>query len=354
MPSGPDSVLHTAVILLSIVDETGDVLPHPVYGAQLQPRALPGIPAEVDPRVTWHEQEGRFDDNAAYSLRSPELDLRSLAFGPLPTTAMLSLRAAPAVFGLGLIEAISEASILEWADPEDSNGDGISGRPSLIWDPVAKKNRVGRFGWKARSVSLREQAAGAFSEDIGITSPVHPKERPTETQRKAWEAPSGGNPEIDDHKLDRVALYLQGLAVPARSASTTSVIQEGMELFAALGCADCHRPSLRTRSDVSPAALADEIIWPYTDLLLHDMGDALADNKPEGTASGREWRTPPLWGLSLLQVVSGHEQLLHDGRARNIEEAILWHGGEAEAAQRRYRALNAQERERLIQFVRSL
>ncbi|MBJ93667.1 MAG: thiol oxidoreductase [Rickettsiales bacterium] len=355
MPSGPERTLQTAVILLSVPGADGQTLvPHPVYGEQLQPKALPGIPAEVDPRVSWLEQAGQFDDGSPFSLRSPQLQLRSLGYGPLPAQARLSLRVAPAVFGLGLLEAVPKQDIIAWADPEDRNQDGISGRPRQLWDHSTGQQRLGRFGWKARNASLRQQAAGAFSEDIGISSPLHPREVPTAAQELAMQAASGGSPEVDDHKLDRVALYLKGLAVPARKVADLEQLEAGSELFAALGCAACHRPSMRTRSDAEPAALADQLIWPYTDLLLHDMGEGLADHKPSGNASGREWRTPPLWGLRLLPVVSGHEQLLHDGRARNVEEAILWHGGEAEAAQRAYRALPAADRTTLLAFLRQL
>jgi CxxC motif-containing protein (DUF1111 family) len=266
---------------------------------------------------------------------------------------MVSPRIAPAVMGVGLLEAVPAGDITARADPDDSDGDGISGRPNQVWDPVAEAMALGRFGWKAGQPTVRAQAAAAFVGDLGITSTLHPDQPCTAVEADCAAAPDGGMPELDDNKLDRVTFYNRTLAVPARRDVTDVAVQAGAQNFAELGCSSCHTPTMSTGDDDIPA-LAQQEIHPYTDLLLHDMGSRLADDRPEFAASGTEWRTAPLWGIGLVERVNGHTRFLHDGRARSLEEAILWHGGEAAAAQQGFRDLSATERAELIAFLESL
>jgi CxxC motif-containing protein (DUF1111 family) len=256
------------------------------------------------------------------------------------------------MIGLGLLEAIPAADILALADPEDSDGDGISGRPQLRVN-AAGDELLGRFGWKGDAPGIPEQVAGAFAGDLGLTSRLHPADDCTAAQPDCQEADSGGDPEVEDHILDLVILYSRAVAPPVRRAADAPEVRAGQALFDELGCAACHTPAHTT----GPAALAGhegQRIFPYTDLLLHDMGPGLADDRPLGQASGQEWRTPPLWGLGLIDEVSDHTRFLHDGRARNLTEAIVWHGGEAEESRDAFLGLSAAERAALLTFVEDL
>ena len=268
---------------------------------------------------------------------------------------MVSLRIANAVHGLGLLEAVLEADIRANADPDDADGDGISGRLNMVWDKTEQKLVLGRFGWKANQPSLRQQTADAFNGDIGITSPVNPRQNNTEAQReRVSSAPSGGEPELPENLLKHVVTYLRTLAPPAQRDTNDAAVIQGGQLFATLNCAKCHQPTLRTGEFPDVPELAHHPIHPYTDLLLHDMGAGLADGRPDGEATGTEWRTPPLWGMGLQQAVNGHTTLLHDGRARNTEEAILWHGGEAAKSQQDFLKLSPDDRAALLAFLDSL
>jgi CxxC motif-containing protein (DUF1111 family) len=274
---------------------------------------------------------------------------------------MLSPRVAPQMIGLGLLEAIAERDIEAAADPDDRDGDGISGRPNRVWSTLANSRRLGRFGWKAGSPSVDEQSQDAFAGDMGISVPLHPDGAGdcTERQIACRRAPNGNSPQYDDleaHRqvTDLVAFYSRHLAVPARRDHDSPEVLAGKRLFHQAGCSACHRPGYVTAADAADPALAGQRIWPYTDLLLHDMGEGLADHRPEGEASGREWRTAPLWGVGLTPQVSGHGSYLHDGRARNLLEAILWHGGEAEAAREAVRTMSREQRRQLLRFVESL
>jgi CxxC motif-containing protein (DUF1111 family) len=272
--------------------------------------------------------------------------------GPLGDV-LISPRIAPAVFGVGLLEGVPAAAIEAAADPDDEDGDGISGRVNHVLDPVTGERVLGRFGWKANVPSVRAQNAGAFAGDIGITSTVFPRQSCTPAQAECSAQPTGGDPEVDDAKLDQVTFYTRTLAVPARRAVAQAATRDGQRTFDELGCASCHTPEQRTgASDV--AALSEQVIRPYTDLLLHDMGAGLGDGRPDGEATGREWRTPPLWGIGLVETVNGHTRFLHDGRARNLLEAILWHGGEAAESRDRFAQLSADDRADLLAFLESL
>jgi len=256
--------------------------------------------------------------------------------------------------GMGLLEAIPEARLRELADPGDADGDGISGRLGQVWDAATGAPAVGRFGWKAEQPSVRAQVTGAFLGDIGITTGPRPVQECSVAQAECLAAPAGGAPELADDLLDKVVLYSQTLAVPVRTRWDDAEVLRGKALFARAGCAGCHTPSHLTRADAALPELAGQRIFPYTDLLLHDLGEALSDRRPVFAAAGSEWRTAPLWGLRLIAAVNQHERLLHDGRARGVAEAILWHGGEAVAAREAFRMMAADERAALLAFVGSL
>jgi len=332
---------------------TGAPLPDPVYGGQLQDRSVLGVPAEGVLDVHYETISGAYGDGTAYELRSPIYEIGDLAFGPMSDDVRTSPRLAPQVIGMGLLEAIPAESILARADPEDVDGNGVSGRANTVWDARAGAPALGRFGWKANVATVEQQAAGAFHGDIGITSALHPDENCPNAQSECATAPDGGSPELTDSRLESVDLYIRTLAVPAMRGHDTAEVLAGARLFESFGCTSCHTVTHRTGpSDI--AALADQVIHPYTDLLLHDMGPGLADGREDFDAGGREWRTPPLWGIGLVDDINGHRFLLHDGRARTLEEAILWHGGEAEAAKEAFRLASAEERARLVAFLEAL
>ncbi|RMG96184.1 MAG: thiol oxidoreductase [Deltaproteobacteria bacterium] len=337
--------------------ETGAPVPDPVYGDQLQPfgiEGIEGIGGEGRVTVTYDEVRGAFQDGTPYSLRVPTFAIVDPRYGPLDPDLRVSPRVAPAVVGLGLLEAIPIERIEALADPDDADGDGVSGRVQRVPDPRIGAEVVGRFGWKAERPSVLLQAAAAFAGDIGITSTLFPQQPCTDAQEACSNAPDGGTPEIEDNLLERVAAYNRLLAVPARERYDDAEVLRGKWLFSEIGCAACHVPSHVTAHDAPFPELADQRIWPYTDLLLHDMGEDLADDRPVFAATGREWRTPPLWGLRFYRVVNGHDRLLHDGRARGVAEAILWHGGEAQPAKEAFESLDDMDRTALVTFVESL
>jgi CxxC motif-containing protein (DUF1111 family) len=303
--------------------------------------------------VIYEEQAGEYADGTAYSLLVPSYQIDDLAYGPLADDIKISPRVAPATFGLGLLEAIPEKRLRELADPEDADEDGISGRLNSVWDATKAEMVVGRFGWKAEQPSVRQQSAGAFLGDMGMTTPLFTGQDCTEVQGECLAAMSGGEPEIDELKLDDVERYGQLLAVPVREVWDGADIERGKKLFDKAGCASCHVPDHRT-GEHELEELSDQHIWPYTDLLLHDMGEELADGRPVFDADGREWRTPPLWAIGRYEDVVKHNRLLHDGRARGVAEAILWHAGEAGDARDAFVKMNKKDRQLLVQFVESL
>jgi CxxC motif-containing protein (DUF1111 family) len=330
--------------------------PQPVrlYGSQLQDRAIAGVPAEGRIRITTTPRPGRYGDGTPFTLLAPHYTIADRAFGPLPKGLQISPRVAPGVFGVGLLEAVPERTIVDRADPADEDGDGISGRANRVAHARTRRTgALGRFGWKANVPTVEQQNAGALNGDLGITSPIFRDEDCQPGQRACVRAKTGGRPEIDEHTLARVTFYTRTLAVPARRDVGEQTTDAGERHFERLGCDSCHLPELRT-GDSDVAGLSDQVIRPYTDLLVHDMGPALADGRPDGLASGSEWRTAPLWGIGLVSVVNDHTRFLHDGRARNLAEAILWHGGEAHPARERFRNLPARERRELLAFLESL
>jgi CxxC motif-containing protein (DUF1111 family) len=350
VPRGRDDLGAGMVVFVSPFDRDGE--PHPRYGGQIQDQAIPGVRPEARIDLTPVLSEGRYADGSSYELRRWELALRDEAYGPLDAVR-LSMRIGQQVIGLGLLEAVDDAAIIALEDPEDRDGDGISGRAHRVVRADGSI-AVGRFGWKASQPTLEDQVVAALHGDIGITSPERPAEAYGIEQRSSISAASGGDPEISRHKVERIAHYCRVLAVPAQRGAGTPVVERGRALFASAGCASCHRPELVTGDNSPIEAFRGVTILPYTDLLLHDMGEALADGRRDGDASGREWRTPPLWGLGLLETVNGNAELLHDGRARSIEEAILWHGGEAERSRDAFIAMPREERAALIAFLQSL
>lgn len=371
-PAGPDDAAISMLVRLSVPPSTeaeaeslaslaGPRIPEPTYGGQLQDFAVPGLPAEGRIAIEWEEHDVALSGGEVATLRRPVLDIVDLAEGPLAPGTMTSLRVANPMIGLGLLEAVPADDILAGADPEDRDGDGISGRASVVRDRETGEPVLGRFGWKAGNPTIRTQAADAFSNDMGLSTPLFRQTWGdcTEAQADCRAMPDGvqdhlGADEVSDDMLDLVTFYAQNLAVPVRRDVDDPQVLAGKALFYGAGCPACHTPKFVTSRTAENPELRFQLIWPYTDMLLHDMGEGLADGRPVGAASGSEWRTPPLWGVGLTGTVNGHDHLLHDGRARGVLEAILWHGGEAAAARERVVEMTPQERDALVRFVESL
>jgi CxxC motif-containing protein (DUF1111 family) len=326
----------------------------PHYGANLNPFAIGGVPAEGTVRIEHREIHGKYADGTEYALLAPQYRFEELAYGALEKETQFSPRVAPSVFGVGLLEAIAETQLLEYSDPDDSNRDGISGRPNRVWDHVRKENVVGRIGWKANQPDVAHQTAGAFSAEIGMTSSLRPDANCTNIQLACIDAPDGGSPEVSDEIFAHMVRYQHMLGVPVRRNVGDAQVKRGAQLFLAAGCAACHRPTFVTPQNEAEPWLSQQTIHPYSDLLLHDMGPDLADGRNDFEATGSEWRTAPLWGIGLQHTVNGHTLLLHDGRARNASEAILWHGGEGERAKEAFRTLSKKDRDALLAFLNSL
>lgn len=325
----------------------------PTYGGQLQDNANIDVPAEGQMLITYSPIEGTYGDGSSYELSDPHYAVTRLAFGPLSDEVMIGPRLGPQVIGMGLLGDIPDADLLAAADPDDTNDDGISGRVNMVWDGRLDQLVIGRFGWKANVATVEQQVAGAFSGDIGITSALHPDQNCPAVQVLCNEAISGGEPELTDDRLASVTFYNRTLSVPAMRDVEDEQVQRGFDLFVEFGCASCHTVTQRTlESDLD--VLDNQTFHPYTDLLLHDMGDGLADGRPDFDATGSEWRTPPLWGVGLIDEVNGERFLLHDGRARTFEEAILWHGGEAADAAEQFRLADLGDREALLAFLEAL
>lgn len=340
-----------------VIEQLG-VVPEPVYGGQFQDMAVPGVAPEGKVRVDYTPVPVRFKDGTEIELRKPTLQITQLGYGPMHPDTRFSARVAPPMIGLGLLEAIPEQAILANAATQAKENNGINGRPNRVWDDQLQKTVVGRFGWKAGQPNLNQQNVHAFSGDMGLTTSLRPFDDCTEAQTACKQAPNGngpdGEPEVSDNILRLVLFYSRNLAVPARRGVNDPQVLAGKNLFFQAGCQSCHTPKYTTAADAAEPELANQVIRPYSDLLLHDMGEGLADNRTEFKASGRDWRTPPLWGIGLTQAVSGHTQFLHDGRARNLLEAVLWHGGEATAAQQQVLSFNAEQRAALLAFLNSL
>lgn len=328
--------------------------PEPVYGSQFQPNAVAGVTPEGDVHLEYDTISGTYHDGSAYTLRKPNLVFSGLGYGPMDGNHKTSVRLTQQVIGLGLLEAVPEETILSRSDPMDLDGDGISGRPNYLWDLTGSGKSLGRFGWKANTSTLKRQNSAAFSGDIGIKSPMFPGENCSASQTACASAVSGGSPEVSEEKISAITKYMQLVAVPVRRNVSASVILTGKKHFFLAGCNKCHVEKMVTSTNASIPQLAGQIIRPYTDLLLHDMGEDLSDGKADGEASEREWRTAPLWGIGLFGTVNGRARYLHDGRAKTLDEAILWHGGEAEKSKQYFLALNVSDRASMIRFLLSL
>lgn len=342
-------------------DPKAGSVPEPVYGDQFNNAAVQGVKPEGEVHISLTPLRGRFADGTPYTLQKPAYGFRQLGYGPMRADVMVSPRIAPQLIGTGLLEAIAEADIVGNAASQAASPGPIKGRPNRVWDAFAERDMLGRFGWKANVATLAHQTAAAFRGDVGITSARFPDESCTPAQTDCLKAPRGAQGkavEIDDKTLGDVVFYQATLAPPARRNAEDAQVLRGQQLFAQAQCAACHRPTYVTQEGpfprLSSQALNGQRIWPYTDLLLHDMGSGLADGRPDFQASGRQWKTPPLWGIGLIKDVNKHNRLLHDGRARGVLEAILWHGGEAQASQQQVLKMNRAERDALVKFVESL
>ncbi|TYB83346.1 di-heme oxidoredictase family protein [Maritimibacter fusiformis] len=371
-PEGPDDTAVSMFLRVSIpapdVEEiqryiagTHATAPDPTYGTQLQDFSLPGHAPEYRLQIDYEEIGVPLSGGEVAALRRPAYTAADLGYGPLHPDAMLSPRIAPQMIGMGLLEAIPSEDILAWADPDDADGDGISGTPQIVWSDVYDRPMLGRFGHKAGNPTVLEQTASAFAGDIGISNPIHTagSGECTDAQTDCTAALDGadaehGGFEIDQVGLDLVTFYSRTLAVPARRDVDAPEVLRGRQVFFDTGCASCHRPNYVTHRLEGDDPASFQLIWPYSDMLLHDMGPGLADNRREGRADGQEWRTAPLWGIGMTETVSGHTYFLHDGRARSLLEAVLWHAGEAQAARDTVVEMPPEDRAALIRFLESL
>lgn len=346
-------------------------------GGQLQQFGVSGVTAEVDLAVQYQYSTVTFTDGFEVELRQPIWQLTSKDTShDFDDDTVFSPRIAPPMIGLGLLALVSEQDIVTKEDITDSDNNGISGKANYVWSLEANQKALGRFGWKAGQPSLIEQAAGAFVNDMGLTNRLHLQESCLEHQSECLTAQNGNGDSVNDYAyevpdivLDAIAFYSSHLAVPKRRNAYSNNVLSGQALFKQAGCQGCHTPSYITEYSTEQPELSEQKIFPYTDLLLHDMGSALADftldnennNQPatrdaktEYAASAHEWRTPPLWGLGLATTVDSNANFLHDGRARTIMEAVLWHGGEAEKAKQVVLQFTARERANLLAFLDDL
>jgi len=333
-----------------------DSLEHPVLGGQLQDFSTQGIPSEGKIHMKRTYKNFVYPDGSKATLEIPTYSIHHTSLEN--DKILISPRVAQPMIGLGLLEAIPWKRLEKLADANDQNKDGISGRIPLVWVPSGTRVK-GRFGWKATQPDIRSQVRGAFLGDMGLSTGASRQHWGdcTVNQKACRNALHGADkqaPEVDPKMEAMVVFYSKHLAVPARRNSGDSGVIEGENLFKSIGCAKCHTPSHTTSADWPEKALRGQKIYPYSDLLVHDMGEALSDQRPVANLSGSEWRTPPLWGIGYTQQVNGHTRFLHDGRARNLEEAILWHGGEAAESQRNFARLSKVKRSQVLSFLESL
>jgi CxxC motif-containing protein (DUF1111 family) len=352
----PSAGTATSGLLMRISQDGTDPHGGPVavdgYGTQIQDQSVLGYNAEAKVLISYTEIPFTYPDGSHASLRKPEYSLQT-PYLPIQVPYTLSPRLAPPLIGIGLIDNIPEETIRGFVDAGDKNGDGISGKVNMVYDPYLGETAVGRFGLKANTSSLLLQVANAYQQDMGVSSYVNPNESSYGQQQWPSET-DNGKPELADSILKFTTFYVRTLAVPARRDVNDPDVQAGSILFNQINCSGCHRPTIMTGPDFNLPQLSGQRIHPYTDVLLHDMGDGLSDNRPDFLATGREWRTQPLWGLGLLQKTTGIAFYLHDGRARTIEEAILWHDGEAAKSKQAFTGLTLQERQQLMKFLNSL
>ncbi len=375
MPEDNTQLLFTNFLRLSIpgFDPIHGVIPEPMYGDQLQSQSIAlshqlghfqnnksankEVPPEAYVYINWIEETYTYSDGEVVKLRKPEIDIRNPGYGKMHPQTLMGIRNAPPIHGVGLLEMIKQSDIDKNTDPDDSNQDGISGRVNISWDFEKKQPRPGRFGLKANKTSVRFQVASALQGDMGISNPVFPTQPCTEKQTLCNESIHGNNSdgvEINEKLLSLMVNFNMSIGVPERRKPDHPMVLKGRELFYKTQCHACHTPNYITANNVEYPHLSGQSIWPYTDLLIHDMGEGLADGRSDYLATGSEWRTPPLWSVGLSQAVNGSKNFLHDGRARNLEEAVLWHGGEAEHSKNNFTQLDKDQRNALLAFVRSL
>lgn len=323
------------------------------YHVQLQTAAIDGADPEGRLVIEWELVPGSYPDGTPYELRKPVVSVENEAFGSLASGVASGVRVGPVLIGLGLLEAIPEADIRANADPNDLDRDGISGKVAIVDSPTLGAGVLGRFGYKANVATVEDQAASAYLLDLGITTEIHPDENCPQVQIGCAGGVSGGAPEISEDRFTDVVFYTQTLAVPSRAFAEDESVLDGEAVFDQLGCTTCHRRQWKT-GDHELDAVSRQVIYPYTDLLLHDLGPGLTDGRSDGVAGPTEWRTAPLWGLGLTRSVNSNAGFLHDGRARTIEEAILWHAGEASESRTRFSSLSAENRELVLIFLKSL
>jgi CxxC motif-containing protein (DUF1111 family) len=334
------------------------------YGDQFNPSSIGTVPNEGSITTSYVEQAGTYTDGETYSLRVPTYTAALTNFGAV-AGLLISPRVAQQNPGLGLLEAIPEETLLFNADPNDTNKDGISGRANYVTDTADGKTKIGRFGWKANQPNINHQNQGAFLGDLGVTSALFLTENCPGTQTVGVPTAANCNfpgntgrgvgvAEVNANSISAINTYMLTISAPGRRNHTDATVVRGRNLMVSVGCTKCHLAEIKTGTLSGTTEVSNQTLRPYTDLLLHDMGTALADGRPDGLADGNEWRTPPLWGVGLIKSVNGHDNLLHDGRARGFAEAILWHGGEAETSKQNFRALSKTDRDAMIKFLDSM
>jgi CxxC motif-containing protein (DUF1111 family) len=358
-PPAPGGPLVSMLFRISIpgTDEHGGPNPVPGYGGQLQNNGVGGADAEGTVDINYTVQNYTFADGTPYQLQIPQNAVMG-TYAAWPSNAMISGRVAPRLVGLGFLEAIPESEILENVHSNLVVGDTtqINGKPNYVWDYTRSQVELGRFGWKCEAPSLLQQIAGAYKEDMGVTNYVFPEESSYGQPQFSYVPTGDPSPELSDSELNANVFYIQTLAPPARRNVYDPLVIRGQQIFnsAESQCASCHSPTLTTGINLSFPVISNITVHAYTDMLLHDMGNGLADNRPTYLATGRQFRTAPLWGVGLTQFIDPQGQFLHDGRARTLMEAIMWHGGEAYNAKEYVRNLSASDRNALIAFLQSL
>ncbi|WP_019616864.1 di-heme oxidoredictase family protein [Psychromonas ossibalaenae] len=352
----------------SLLANVGDTC----IGGQLQHQANFGIRPEAVQQVSYQYQTVTFADGVTQELRRPIWHVSANGC-EIDDDSVLSARIAPPMIGLGLLALIDEKQILARQDISDSDNNGISGKANQVWSIQDQRVTLGRFGWKAGQPTLKQQAAGAFLGDMGISSDFFSEQNCLPHQSACLNAKNGNgdmvNPdagyEVSTKVLDKVAFYSHHLAVPKRRNAYSQKVLQGKQVFMELGCAQCHSETYTTQKSVEFPELSEQKIYPYTDMLLHDMGKDLSDFdkrsqsvngklKVEFLAQANEWRTPPLWGIGLAKTVDPQASFLHDGRARTILEALLWHGGEAQKSKNALLKIDSDKRSALLAFLQDL
>jgi CxxC motif-containing protein (DUF1111 family) len=333
---------------------TPGVVGDATYGEQLQHRAVPGLAIEASVQRTWHYQRETLPGGLEVELRTPEFEVSPWFWGTPDKDTAWSSRLAPALIGLGLLAAIPQTSILAESAAQAEKADGISGQPSWVLHRRSGQLRLGRFGWKAQQPTVEQQTAKALQQDMGLSSVLFPQSVCTAAQVACLEHPSSredGEPEVREAVLDSLVYFVSRVAVPEPRDISELTFQRGRLQFYRAGCVSCHRPTWLTEPALG---LATQQIWPFTDMLLHDMGPGLAAPVGEGDVAGKQWRTAPLWGIGLALESNPDTGFLHDGRARNLLEAVLWHGGEAQQASDAVRKMDPPSREALLFFLNAL